>query len=178
VLAVDGATGALRWQALGERGMAFGLAVAPDGDPVAAGISRFGAPDYLVRRLDAATGSERWGARIATETTSRLDTGSAVIVDRDGHVVAGGVLGNLEHEDGVVVSFDGATGAERWRVAHPTAAGAFSRSPALALDGTGDVIAATTGPDPTLFAVTEVSKIDATDGAVRWHTSLDLEYYA
>ncbi len=129
-----------------------GPAIAVDGSGDAYVRSVDNPPDFLVVRLDGATGRRRW--------RSDLGPGAAfaIALDQADDVVAGGSCAA-----GNVVKLDGTTGATKW--------GAVSLSPSdVAIDPAGDVLAA---GNLSGFAF-DVAKLDGATGAAQWQYPLGM----
>ena len=175
-------TGRVRWQrpwrgrsSAGWNDDVAEVAFASNGDLVAAGsmIAGHERSDFVVRRLDAATGRTLWHAAInGTATDTGYESATRVAVSPNGDVVAGGTIivrgaAGLDRTF-VVVALDGATGRERWRWI--PSGGRASDTAGLAIDAAGNVLTGTTlVPDgqPVPRGVTIVA-LAGDDGALRW----------
>jgi outer membrane protein assembly factor BamB len=172
LLAVDAATGALRWQHPLPPDRPFGDRGQPPGPFAAAGVVVVPAEDGsgAAIGLDATTGTERW--RVAGSDDGPRGTDSGPIANTTGLVIVAG--------DNTVTGLDRATGTERWTRAlrvEDTSQVGVARSPAaVALDRTaGDIVILPAGAplvrdrtapreDPTPKTVA----LDAATGATRW----------
>jgi outer membrane protein assembly factor BamB len=147
VVAVDLATGAVRWSTRFEGRL--------DGPPaVGAGIAAFTWHDMAapaLRALDVATGAVVWEAAIGVSSSAPAVAGDVVVTgEGDGRYAAR------------VVGRDLATGAERWSVPVPA-----SFEPGLIPGVRGDDVAVTDH-----FGT--VTMVDARSGRVRWQHALEL----
>lgn len=120
---------------------AFAVAVDSSGDVVAAG--ELGV-DFTVIKFSGATGNELWRRQIdGTSTFETTEEAHAVAVNAAGDVFAAGFLSNAATgRDLVVVKCAGATGNELWRREFDGGDGSADRANAIAVDASGDVIAA------------------------------------
>jgi uncharacterized delta-60 repeat protein len=122
VVKFDGVSGAELWHrslrgtgTLGNRARA--VAVDPLGHVVAAGSLNDDAngDDFTIVKFDGATGVELW-RQVINGDSNQNDEALSVSLDRDGHVIAAGVIRNVgTGGDFTVVKLDGATGVELWR---------------------------------------------------------------
>jgi len=113
-------------------GDALAVAIAPNGDVVAAGyLDGADGQDFAVVRLAAADGTERW------RVVLRGGAAVAVAIDPAGDVVAAGTTARFGSRF-TVVKIRGVTGAVQWRYDDPVSANAI----AVAVDGAGDVYTA------------------------------------
>ncbi len=136
--------------------------------------------DFFVAKLAGATGVELWRQELfGTATAAPFDVALAVGVDPNGDVVAAGQVANETPPRGnmLVAKFDGASGAELWRVepsGTDTAGLLFLDDEArdIEIDANGDVFVA----GVLVNAVTErdfaVVKLDGTNGAELWRSAL------
>jgi outer membrane protein assembly factor BamB len=179
VVKLAGATGAELWRAaidgpLGADDDGWAVAVDSSGHALAAGRT-IRAPgqmvrpglylppftDFVVAKLDAASGEERWRAEI-TGDSNGFTAAEAVAVDGADDVVAAGFLGvgALVQTAFAVVKLDGATGAELWRSPVAGSSNVFPEGPvAIAVDR-ADAVVASWGND--------VVKLDPTSGELHW----------
>ena len=160
---VDGATGDELWRYLegpGSNAFLNSLATDSSGDVVIAGAVT---GDWIVRKLDAATGAVLWSDDRSGGSARAFD----VEVDpADDVFVVGNLLdGGAGSRDLHVVKLDGATGAELWSVSID---GGINGDDALdvELDGAGGIfVAGRVGLDLAVI------KFDAATGAELWrHT--------
>ena len=176
VVKLDGTTGAERWRHLAGVGWAAAVALDAEGDAVAAGALE-GTTEYdlAVVKLDGTTGAVRW-ARTLDGSANDHDAARAVAIDAVGDVLAAGITRNTGTEiDFTVVKLAGASGAELWRQALDGTGTLYpfdDEATAVALDASGDVVAAgildELGTEPD-FAVV---KLAGGDGTVRWRRTL------
>jgi outer membrane protein assembly factor BamB len=176
VMRLDGQTGRRRWRAI-VRGRAsqddyeeaYGLAVAPSGDVVAAGsVEEMEGPghygNFAVVTLNGATGAERWRFVVDGAVTG---SARSVAVDTHGDVVA---AGDLEPDmastlSSTVVKLAGPSGTVVWQ--QPPAHVVNLSS--IAVDGEGDVLLAGTadgsdGPGSEFG----VLKLSGVSGDTQW----------
>jgi CSLREA domain-containing protein len=122
---------------------------------------------FYVAKRDATGGSEIW----ANTLSSTVGHAEAVAVDADNNVLVAGRL-EAEQYDFAVVKLNGVTGDEIWRLLlEGTANGSADRANALALDDTGNIVAAgvLTNRSPSsdfgsdLFSVV---KLNGADGSI------------
>ena len=195
VIKLDGATGAARWRrilsgAADSGGQVHAVAVDTRGDVVAAGRvgasvgGHDGVTHFAVIKLKGATGVEMWRRILTGRPKRSISKANAVAVDSAGNVVAAGQTVNAgTGADFTVVKLDGNSGVERWRRIIDCGHGAALRDEAraIALDATGDVVAAGEmcgfafvwegpGGDKPFELTSEftVVKLDGTSGAERW----------
>jgi hypothetical protein len=143
-----------------------GLAAAVDraGDVLVAG-SLQNAPydggdfgDFVVAKLDGATGSERWRFRFPAPPGT--DTANVIAADRSGDVVAGGRIWGIDSGSVSIVKLSGPDGHLVWRRDLET----VTNATAAAIDPHGDVLLSVSisGSD---FGVV---KLAGTTGEVLW----------
>lgn len=176
---LSGATGTELWctaisEAARERGRpAFALQLDSTGALLLAGTTvgiGSGQGDFTVLKLDGTSGTESWRAVVDGAATASDDRALAVAVAPDGDIVSVGETKNHDtSRDFAVLKLAGASGAVRWKYeANGTAPDSIDRALAVALDHTGDVIAAgltenqATGDDFTVIKLSGVS------GELRW----------
>jgi Big-like domain-containing protein len=191
VVKFDGASGAELWRYVisgaartgGYSDVANAVAVDGAGNVVAAGVIwrecssvHFNCgpmSDFLVVKLDGATGAELWRQNIEnsiddSDPSGVEDVANALAIDGAGDVVAAGALGYVS----IVVKLDGANGAERWRRVMTRSGG---RNPvrAVAVDGAGNVVVAGKASEGTStgwdFAV---EKFNGDTGASVWQQAI------
>jgi hypothetical protein len=173
--------GRVRWTRQfggGGADLAYGVAVAPDGDVLVVGTTSAtlapagrGATDAYLRRYDA-SGRVLWTRRFGTDADER---GAAVASDAaSGAVVAGYTVGALAGPaagggDAFVRSYD-ARGNVRWT--RQDGSPAFDAARAVAVTPTGDVVVAGVRENGTgAVAGALVRSYDAR-GTLRWETVL------
>jgi DNA-binding beta-propeller fold protein YncE len=157
-LAYDLATGARLWVSRydgpgGLYDVAYDLAVSPDGSKVfVTGTSVPDNPyqDFATVAYDAATGTELW-ASLFSGRPNGYDLAFAVGVSPSGGrvFVAGQSSGGASGDDMTVVSYDAATGAERWRTRYDGGVGQGDTATDLVVSPTGTRVYVTgrsTGP--------------------------------
>jgi hypothetical protein len=120
---------------------AFAVTVDAAGDVIAAG--ELGV-DFSVIKFSGATGNEIWRRQIdGTATFETTEEAHAVAVDAAGDVFAAGFVSNTgTGRDLFVIKCNGATGNELWRKEIDGGDGGADRANAIAVDTSGDVIAA------------------------------------
>lgn len=152
------------------------VAIAGGSDAVAAGEAYLepGQRRFVVRRLDGASGAERWTQATTVVAGGWLDGARAVAVHATGDVVAAGRLyaGPIPEHDFAVVRLDGAAGGERWRALYD-GGGTDDEALATAVDAAGDVVAAGWLGVPGAARRGFVVKLGGADGAERWQYRLD-----
>jgi hypothetical protein len=178
VLKLAGDTGAERWRVnvvgTGDyfrAQAASALALAPDGDVIAAGsIDNFHqdgsgtAGDWLVVRLAGGTGAERW-RYVLDGPTHGHDAASGVVLDGNGHVlVAGGFATGPSSAEAGLVQLDAATGGELWRRILPTLGGQI----VLAAATNGDALVTAPVSEDLMDFDVLIARFAANDGAQRW----------
>ncbi|PYM86695.1 MAG: hypothetical protein DME09_01890 [Candidatus Rokuibacteriota bacterium] len=128
--------------------------------------------NFAVVKLDGASGAELWRQAISLNA-SAPEAANAVAVDEDGGVVAAGVTGAPgPGTNFTVVKFNGADGAELWRLTvNGTASNSLDQALAVAVDRRGDVAAAGTTQN-TSGSITSsdftVVKVDGESGEELW----------
>jgi PQQ-like domain len=151
-------------------GFAHANAIVRDsaGQLIAGGVD--GNQDFLVAKVDAASGTEIWRHSIDGSFPDYDDDEVfCVAVDAADDVIAGGVVDNVGGGKLVVAKLAAATGAEIWRQDYDFAGGSFGvgiAAVAVAVDSAGDVVAL--GQDGTSF----VAKLDGATGVEVWHVEL------
>jgi outer membrane protein assembly factor BamB len=171
IVKLAGTTGTELWRAqpsgAGSGGQVRALALDHAGNAVVAGFLRDAASrnSFAVVKLAGTDGSEQWRHLIAPHEFSGGDEARAVAVDGSGDVVAGGGVrvftGNALPEEFTVVKVAGGDGSLVWR--HDVDPGVDDSFRALALDASGDVIAA-----GSLGRQGAVVKLAGADGSERW----------
>ena len=156
--------------------------------------------DFFLIRLRGPDGAELWRQLIdgtmAQEPfpadpnepgTRDFDTARRVAIDASGDVIVGGIIYDLDvYAQFTLHKFEGTTGAEVWRQElngtgytppDPNSAspgdGLHDIPHAIALDGSGDVIATGEFSNAVTFKDVAVVKLAGDDGSVIWQTSLD-----
>jgi hypothetical protein len=150
---------------------AFAVAVDLNGDVVAAGITQNTGtgPDFTVAKFSGVDGTEQW-RQVIDGTANGADGALAVAVDSSGDVLAAGFTTNTgTSADFTVIKLSGANGTVLWdQRIDGTAVNAFDRALAVAVNASGDVVAAgftdniNTGLDFTVI------KFSGADGTVLW----------
>ncbi|MBY0276620.1 PQQ-like beta-propeller repeat protein [Candidatus Binatia bacterium] len=194
VLAVDAASGAVRWERnlnviRRADGEATAVAVDAAGDAVVAGVTSdpATADDVTVVKLGGASGAELWRTRIDGPQHDD-DWGGPVAVDGAGDVLVGAAT--LEEPPVLldnpwfpelppvvslrVVKLDGATGSEKWRSSSATQG--FVRADRLALVQ-DDPILAGWGGGRLYESIAAIARIDGVTGAERWRCALGVEAF-
>lgn len=172
VLALDAASGALRWSQRYE-GPGDGYdrieAIAVDAQRVYVTGSSAGAGtsfDLATLALDAATGEIDWVARV--DGPAHGEDQARALAVAEGRVFVTGALQTgaaWAHRDYVTLAYDAATGAEIWRALYAGPRGADTAM-ALATDGTTVVVTGDSLGEENLETVTVA--YDAATGATRW----------
>jgi hypothetical protein len=183
ILKINGATGAKMWAGGTGGGMIIGsltrsLAVDGAGNALAAGARNSGFAtgiDFVVMKVSGVDGSESWRyVQNGTTTTPEFlqaptDGASQVVVDTAGDAFA---IGTMENEttrsDATLVKLAAADGTELWQRTFDDGSFGHDRGLAVALDGAGNVIAASFRLEggPAL-----VVKLDA-DGNELWRKEI------
>ena len=166
VVKLDGATGAQLWRHIEYPGGAFAIALDSAGD-----VATAGGP---VVKLSGADGSEQW------HSAAPLTGVVSVVFDAAGDVVAAGSSTSLTGSvDFTVVKLAGDTGAERWSRAleGTTTDGNFNAAYQVAVDSTGDVLAAgyfrNLGNGPVVDEDFAVVKLDGASGDQVWRSEIN-----
>jgi hypothetical protein len=174
-IAYDSATGQERWRATyaarpGGSDYPASMALAPDGSTVLVGMSSAGSSagsDLVAVAYNAATGTQRWAARASGADPSGGDLAMAIATDGVRAYLAGASPEPANGYDSLIVAFDLATGAERWRSGYAGAArGTDSALDVLAHGGAVYAAGFETLADG--YADALVWSLDAATGAVRW----------
>jgi hypothetical protein len=171
---LSGSTGTEIWRQefTGTAGWARGNAIAVDPADAVVVAGALGNTttdeDAVVLKLDATTGAETWRYEIGGTSTNARDTSLGVAVDAAGDVITSGEIDNTgTGYDWFVAKLSGATGAEDWRHELDGANWGDGTHGGIAIDSTGDVVAAgllrnVSGGDYS------VVKIDGTTGSELW----------
>ena len=169
VIKFDGASGEEMWRHSSARGAALAVTIDGEGNVVAAGVTdNSGTDDFTVVKFDGASGQELW-RQVVNGSANAYDQARAVAVDSAGNVVAAGITSNSGSLiDFTVIKFDGASGGELWRQAINGTANLGDDALAIAVDASGNVVAAgyTTSIGPT-FDFTVV-KFNGASGDELW----------
>jgi len=121
---------------------AAGYFVARDaaGNIVVTGYSFNGdTDDILTIKYDGTTGAELWRTR-SDGAAHRSDYPNALAIDGNGNVVVAGQSDDAVSVNYFTIKYDGATGAELWRVVVDGTAHLDDRAYGVAIDGTGNVV--------------------------------------
>lgn len=172
-------TGVERWRALltpalgGYDDYATSLVVSPSGDIVAAGVVEYelsGVSAFTVAKLAPDSGEELWRASgLDAEGEPREGVALGLALDVAGNAAAAGTIQNADgNYEGVLLSFDAATGTERWRFTLPSEGTESSVLQAVEVVPGGDVIAAGLMQSSESNATLIVVRLDGTDGHERW----------
>jgi len=148
--------------------IAFAVALAPNGDIVAAGIAgrNEGSGDLAVVRLAADSGEVKWTKRIGVE--GQVSWARTVAVDRKGHVLVGGnAPGNDGAAGACVMKLNGADGELLWSQDLTTGRADLDGIRAVRLNYRGDVIAG--GAIQGRFTVL---RLNSETGGVRWSRAI------
>jgi cysteine-rich repeat protein len=158
------------------------LAVDGSGNVVVVGqLDNMGTgPDMAVAKLDGATGSVLWRNDV-NGTDVRwggwaFDNGNAVAIDSAGNVLVAGQTDNSypNGDDFTVVKLGGADGSELWRSGADAHHSYDEEALDVAVDATGDVVAAGRFDGYGSFAV---RKISGADGTIQWERSISADGY-
>ena len=149
------------------------------GNPIAVGG---GNRRFRVSKHSGFTGFELWQTAVkGSETFRASNTAAAAALDPWGDVVAVGYLDPLgqdnpnrvSDEEFAVVKFEGATGAEIWRWTRDRDPLGSDTALAVAVDGSGDVVAVGgprgTGPRGDFLVV----KLSSSTGSELWRVEID-----
>lgn len=176
IVKFDGVSGAEVWRKEINgtvKGPSFAHAIAVDfsGDVVAAGATTNAGTsnDFTVAKLDGANGAELW-RRIINGSANDRDSVNAVTLDAAGNIVGVGYIGNVESgQDFIAVKLD-AVGTELWRRIISGTDNGYDSANAVALDSSGDVVAAGMGGNIGPSDAFAVIKLAGTSGAElgRW----------
>ena len=180
VVKLAGATGAEIWRkeingTANSIDQASFVTVDAAGDVIAGGyLENAGTSyDFAVVKLTGATGAEIWRKQINGTDTAASDQAFSVVVDTAGDVIAAGTLTNTgTFTDFIVVKLSGGSGSEIWRNEIDSPGNLFDLAYSVAVDTSGDVIAAgrfSNGSTPD-FAVV---KLAGAGGAELWRTEID-----
>lgn len=168
------ADGTERWRHQLADGSTFRALAFTGGDPVIVGTQYASSSQvFAVTRLDAASGTEAWHTELSGDRGNG-DAGIAVAVGTDGRVIAAGTTTSGTTDSAATVArLDGATGAVAWRV-DAGGVGAGDDVPgALALDPSGDVIAAGSLENAATYSDFAVVKLGQTDGTEAWRREIN-----
>jgi uncharacterized delta-60 repeat protein len=181
VIKVNGLSGAEIWRqsitANGQSNVAVAVAVDGTGNPVAAGVaqnfSETEATSFTVQKLNGTTGAELWRKTVISYFSFN-NAATRVIFDGAGDVFAAGFLNdNGTREDFAVAKFSRANGEVLWMDSFHGSGNYIDTASAIAVDGSGDFIAAgftynaSTGGDFT------VVKYNGATGAQLWRRVID-----
>jgi Big-like domain-containing protein len=183
VIKFDGASGTELWRQGSDSlpGDAKAVAVDGAGNVTAAGYTGYQGfgTDFTVIKFDGGSGTEWWRQIIngAGGANGSEDVANAVAVDGAGNVAVAGKIMTANapgtHPAWVVMSFDGASGVERWRKVDGDIDDVTNNANSVAVDGAGNVVAAgslnSTGTH--YFAVT---KYEGTSGTELWQQRIHL----
>lgn len=185
VVKADVDTGTLQWrQSLPGAGTGPGvtanhvddIVVDRRGDPVAVGVlsTAAGGPDFAVVKFDGRTGSPLWQVSLRGNAPGQQDEAKAVVVDTNGNVYAGGyVFDSGSFEVFTVVKIDGRSGRVVWRRALRGTGQLYNTQVnALALDPSGNLVAAGSIVDAVQGEQFTVAKFDARTGKALWRRDL------
>jgi outer membrane protein assembly factor BamB len=182
VVKLDGSTGGELWHqdidgTASHEEWAARVTVDGLGNVIAVGKLRGSAgtkADFAVIKFDGSTGAELWRREI-DGAAHESDYARSVAVDGSGDVIAGGALAGgrgTGYFNFVVLKFSGATGTELWRQEiNGSGSSTWDVAHAVAVDGSGDVIAAgdIEYGDNEEFTVI---KFDGSTGAELWRQEL------
>ena len=182
VVKFDGVSGAELWRrvingtALNSNDQALAVTVDSAGNVVAVGSSEniscgevcSVSSDFTVIKFDGVSGAELWRQEI-NGTANGHDFALAVTVDAAGDVVAAGFTQNTgTGNDFTVVKFDGVSGVELWRQEINGTANGDDQALAVAVDASGNVVAAGSTQNHRFTTDFTVFKFDGTSGAELW----------
>ena len=182
----DGATGTEIWRSVLDISIADrprALALDGAGNPFVGGRTRgllIGEGFFSVFKLSGTDGAELWGRELkgaAASTTAPLANRVwAVVVDFAGDLIAAGAMENVVGDTTFTVAkLSGIDGAELWRVGIDGSQPAFfgDQARAVALDASGDVIAAGRLLDAQTSCDLFVVRLAASDGSELWRRVID-----
>jgi outer membrane protein assembly factor BamB len=178
VVKFDGASGAEQWRH-SINGLSNGheeartVAVTAAGDVIAAGaITNDWNRDFAIVKFAGASGAELWRRDDFGVGSSGIDFASAVALDAAGDVFAAGFLERTEPAGFTVLKVDGGSGGDRWRQVL-TGNGFSNMANGIAVDASGDVVAAggiaTTDREGDFTVV----KFEGASGSERWRQQLN-----
>jgi uncharacterized delta-60 repeat protein len=150
------------------------------GNVVAAGFTENNGTDldFTVVKFRGVSGVELWRQVVHGNSQgtglSAFDSARAVAVDGAGDVLAAGYTRNTgTGQDFTVAKFAGATGMELWRyVINGNSADSGDVAVAVAVDASGDVVAAGRTQNTTTSVQFTVAKVAGSSGAQLWRHSL------
>jgi uncharacterized delta-60 repeat protein len=158
--------------ASGSKDAARAVAVDHNGDVIAVGKTENtgSGGDFTIVKLAAASGSPLWGpVELNTAGVNGFDLAVAVALDADGNALAAGSMQTSAapiRVDFTVVKLAAASGAVLWQRADIHGTGASNLAEAVAVDGSGNAIAAGFTAAATLDLT--VVKLAAANGADVW----------
>ena len=179
VVRLSGATGAEIWRRVvpspGGSGAATAVALDGAGQVLAAGwmYDAASGSDMVAVKLDQATGAVLWQHSIAGTAQGTTDR-TALAVDAAGNVLVAGTTANsASGNDFAVAKLSAADGSEMWRVEVDGSAGGSDAAYAVAVDGSGDVVAAGTLENTRTAADLAVLKLSGATGVEQWRYVVD-----
>jgi outer membrane protein assembly factor BamB len=169
-----GAPPARAWQAyvdevLSSNGQAREIGVDPEGNVLAVGFVR----EFTAAKLALDSGAELWRATITGSGTVPGQPRGVAAASNGDAIVAGSVSNAGTAEDFFVARLAAHDGSERWRTALNGSAGTGEEAFDVAVDGSGDVIAAGRLDNVATHWDFAVAKLAGDDGEVRWRYELD-----
>jgi hypothetical protein len=163
------------WQASvdgleGSSDFAASSAVDSAGNVVAVGST---GDDFTVLKLSGATGGELWRAELGGSGGTQ-DEAYSVATDRGGDVIAAGYFRNSGTSgDFAVVKLSGSTGTELWRTEASGSASKADEARSVAVDSSGNAIAAGYLNNSGTSWDFTVMKLSASTGTEIWRAEVD-----
>ena len=168
------ANGSLLWEVRQGKvgsGQDLGRAVTVDGagNIIVTGSSQGSGTDrdFYTAKYAANTGSLIWAARY-NGLANDEDTGSDVAVDAEGNVIVTGTSSNGVNDDVCTVKYAAATGSLLWERRYNGPGNLQDSGGAVTVDGSGNVIVASSSANPGGNGDIYIAKYAALDGALLW----------
>ena len=161
-------------QAANSSDWASAVTVDAAGDVVAVGVTQ-NSPnrnDFTVVKFAGTTGLPLWGKVISGTGVNSDSEALAATVDAAGDVVAAGFIQNSTGHDFTVVKLAGGTGVEIWRQVLNGTANGDDQARAVAVDRSGNVVAAGFSENTSSSFDFTVIKFAGTSGVPLWERVL------
>ena len=161
-------------QAANSSDWASAVTVDAAGDVVAVGVTQ-NSPnrnDFTVVKFAGSTGLPLWGKVISGTGVNSDSEALAATVDAAGDVVAAGFIQNSTGHDFTVVKLAGGTGVEIWRQVLNGTANGDDQARAVAVDRSGNVVAAGFSENTSSSFDFTVIKFAGTSGVPLWERVL------